>query len=314
MEHGIVHVPNLPPHPCVDFTFSGHDPLCPQDAAADAVTVLRHPLARIVSSFEDSLHHEGMDQEIFRLLETTPITNESMHVENIIANIPQNLRSEVPETHIRSALRYFSHPSMTSCQTKMLTGHQCYKDVTVTEQMLSSAINSLERMQFVGVFEDWNSTIDCFHRMRRSLYNSDVDHPVSLDYLHTREGRYGPKEFKLEELVLREIGYNDAFDLQLYEVARSLYASVCLSGNPITPPRKPASDGSILDTIGREAAAAATDNRNVQADQRNKDAVKDQQQQQQHRDNQKFKHDQAAQKHKRKHDIILYDSTKKSNP
>jgi hypothetical protein len=224
IQHQRVAIPGLP-STCTTFTSYGHDPLCGSiDALEDVVTVLRSPVHRIVSSFEDSMHHEGMDDGTWERLNSQPIANESALLERVLARHP---RADVHR--VTSALRYFSHPNMRGCQAKMLLGEQCSAPLVVSAKELATALATLRRLQFVGIFEDWNGTVDCFFRNRRRLYNDNNKlHPVNMDYMLTRPGHYSASEEGLAEIVLEELGYVDNWDTQLYEEGRRIYKQMCL--------------------------------------------------------------------------------------
>jgi len=63
-------------------------------------------------------------------------------------------------------VEYAFFPAMKSCQTKMLLGFWCARDVEVTSAMVQEAKRRLlEEVVFFGLTEEWEATTQLFHKM-----------------------------------------------------------------------------------------------------------------------------------------------------
>eukprot|EP00045_Choanoeca_perplexa_P013816 m.158373 g.158373 ORF g.158373 m.158373 type:complete len:300 (-) comp16467_c0_seq13:115-1014(-) len=76
--------------------------------------------------------------------------------------------SETRKESLRNVetIHEFVHfPGIAGCQVKMLTGSKCAEDSTVDEACINRAIANLKRAAFVGITDEWDSSICLFHAM-----------------------------------------------------------------------------------------------------------------------------------------------------
>ena len=106
------------------------------------VTVLRNPRSRTISSFCDHMHMDGMKK------------TEGLRVKAKI--------QEISDSQSATMCKDASHPNTRGCYTKMLTGHGCFENVTLTSVLLKQAIKNLSLFSFVGILEDYEKSVDLF--------------------------------------------------------------------------------------------------------------------------------------------------------
>eukprot|EP00049_Salpingoeca_infusionum_P001180 m.45868 g.45868 ORF g.45868 m.45868 type:complete len:311 (+) comp10902_c0_seq1:173-1105(+) len=117
----------------------GHTPLKLGEISSgiQMVAMFRDPRARIWSAYNYGMHQVGMTGDDRRKMYQTVKT-------------PQD---------------YAAFPGIAGCQTKMLLGIKCNKNVPVTDDMVERAIGRLKQFAFVGLTDEWNDSVCLFYRM-----------------------------------------------------------------------------------------------------------------------------------------------------
>lgn len=111
------------------------------------VGIFREPKHRILSSFLDSIHFEGLPRKL----------------SNKLKNSFQ--AATTPQECVINFNIYLSLPCNYGCYTKMLNGLGCHADVELTEAMLKHALFVVNQFFFVGVFEKYEESIRLFLEM-----------------------------------------------------------------------------------------------------------------------------------------------------
>ena len=142
----------VPRSSCFSPMSQGHRPLLPTPShGAETPTpldlsrvamMLRDPKQRILSAFMDGKHAEGMPDS---KQNAAPWRNASL---SIFAKI----------------LAYSQHPDIIGCQVKMLNGLDCAAPVEVNQSLLDTAKKRLRKLFFVGIFDDYSTSLERFHR------------------------------------------------------------------------------------------------------------------------------------------------------
>lgn len=114
------------------------------------VTILRHPLSRIISAFCDNMHAEGQTKEIMR--EYTDLMV-GKHRGNHVRN---------PEDLYENFEKYVYFRANNGCYIKMLNGHDCHEDISVTPSMAANAVKYLSEFLFVGIYEEYDLSVELF--------------------------------------------------------------------------------------------------------------------------------------------------------
>jgi hypothetical protein len=189
-----VTVKNFPVHTC---WFQDHAPIHKKTTNfSDYVGIFREPNSRIISSFLDFKHHEGMSQSVFNAG-----MNHTKH-----ANLTEIFR------------HYIRMRGMRGCQVKMLTGYQCSADINITQEMMDRALLVVRSMKFVCLTNRYADCVVAFHHIMGNLTHP---HPIE-----THPYRVGQTHLHMNSLmsVLQEEGYRDEYDeLLIVEVSRIFY-------------------------------------------------------------------------------------------
>eukprot|EP00730_Choanoeca_flexa_P018320 TRINITY_DN88_c0_g1_i1.p1 TRINITY_DN88_c0_g1~~TRINITY_DN88_c0_g1_i1.p1 ORF type:complete len:228 (+),score=46.89 TRINITY_DN88_c0_g1_i1:11-694(+) len=101
------------------------------------VTMIRDPRTRLWSAYNVGMHSVGMSSALRK----------------------QMLAS------VKTARQYAQWPGIASCQTKMILGHNCAAKFTITEDLFQTAVARLRTFAFVGLTDDWDTSICLFHAM-----------------------------------------------------------------------------------------------------------------------------------------------------
>lgn len=123
-----------------------------------------------------------------------------------------------PKSRVISA-HYHDHPdaNMTDyvgCQTRMLIGKACYAKYTPTQEDVQKAIKVLrEDMRFVGITDDWSSSILLFHAMFGTT-------PALAEFGNMRNGKYDLQEFMKADEELAN--WHDPYDGPVFAAAQEL--------------------------------------------------------------------------------------------
>ena len=166
------------------------------------VTILRHPLDRIISAF---LFHKGG---------------------HIPAGIPDRFAREAG---LQKYVRESEHPIITyanidgiaSCQTKMLLGHFCGSNVTMDKYTDIDEARRVVRedLVFVGITHEPNATVELFYSMfgRRHM-------PGRWTITSTRNNtKHNPGSHDALACELLIGGWNDTADMAVYMEVSKLF-------------------------------------------------------------------------------------------
>ncbi|RYH29127.1 hypothetical protein EON65_09580 [archaeon] len=170
------------------------------------VGFFRDPKKRIVSSFLDSRHHEGMPAEDYA------------NMLSAMNNVSRMHKSDA-EVTVELASIYVHQPDMLGCQVKMLIGHECsaplFNNKPFDTTALSLAIERLRRFNFVGITDYFELSVQLFHRMAGHLTV-----PSPIEFYVARATKEDDKA-----LLLQNLSYHDPYDSALYEEALRIFKS-----------------------------------------------------------------------------------------
>ena len=176
-----------------------------------AVTIMRQPVSRLISSFFDGGGHwEGFGTDAMsKLLQQWATYSEE--------------KEQLQQTTIRKALDYIYHPRMTGCVTKMLLGYQCYSDYlskqsSFNETALHEAKQRLRQFFFVGIVEQYEESIRLFHIAANV---STQPHWTEL-----RKQRVTKVDAEIRSIIMKNVtqSFVDPYDDELYALATTLYS------------------------------------------------------------------------------------------
>jgi hypothetical protein len=121
-------------------------------------------------------------------------------------------------------LAYAKHPSMRSCQTKMLLGHMCVDNVTITAEMTQQAITRLrEEFAFVGDTDMWEESLHLLFPHGVPDFALGNTRPGQAKFTqNAKELRFFQQEAEQYLEALREIDWHDTPDEELYAEVKKL--------------------------------------------------------------------------------------------
>lgn len=196
-----------------DGGYGWHDPFVPELTNGSTVALFRKPRNRLVSAFlfgsgmmipPGHLHspNETMQAEIFKYISNTTYP-------------------------IMTYARYLGIPS---CQTKMVLGHNCGTEVTITGELLAEAKRRVEHdFAFVGLTEESAASADLFYAM----YGAGKPEPKVQP--HTKMYRENTNHSKMTRTrlleVLREQNWSDPPEQALYQHVRRIFYERCAKYN-----------------------------------------------------------------------------------
>ena len=176
-----------------------------------AITIMRQPGKRLISSFFDGGGHWngfGTEEQI-KLLQQW-------------ATYPQEEPEQIKQTTIRKALEYIYHPHMIGCVTKMLLGYQCYSDYLSKQSSfnvtaLHVAKQRLRQFFFVGIFEHYEESIRLFHLLANK---STQPHWTEL-----KKQRLTVIDPEIRAILLANVttSFVDPYDDELYAQAKEWF-------------------------------------------------------------------------------------------
>lgn len=196
-----------------DGGFGWHDPFIPELTNGSTVALFRKPRNRIVSAFlfgtgmmipPGHLHspNETMQQEIFRYISNTtyPI------------------------------MTYANFLGIRSCQTKMVLGHNCGTEFTITDALLAEAKRRVEHdLAFVGLTEEAAASAKLFYAMYGAGRSEPKVQPYTKMY---RENLNHSKLIRTQLLdVLKAQNWSDPPDQALYQHVRRIFYERCAKYN-----------------------------------------------------------------------------------
>lgn len=266
MEHARVSTHTLLQFGCATMKPEGsldgnrhHNPINTEDIEKDRiknfVTVLRNPTSRIVSSFCDNMHIEGLDASVKEELRLKMDFDYHFGPHNKIRNDGWVGRWGNNESKcVRNFLIYAKFPPCHGCYTKMLNGFDCSANVTVTQSMVDRAVALLRQFLFVGIMEEYELSVKVF--LNKALHSDAVDpatrldssrsdaipeslsqlekkvyarssakvkpHPIELSHFRAGSHLCAPALKRLAQE--NKLDYNDPYDNVLYEEALKLFS------------------------------------------------------------------------------------------
>ena len=200
---------------CFSPMSHGHRPMLPESAGkptpldlSRVAMMLRDPRQRILSAFFDGMHAEGMSDS---KQNAAPWRNASLPITSKI-------------------LAYSQHPDIIGCQVKMLNGLECAAPVEVNQSLLDTAKKRLRKLFFVGIFEEYSTSLERFHR---DMGHGTKPHAIEMvpsrsfrSRLPLNPSRWSESDFELNstysELSKVLVDYVDPWDSVLYREAVAL--------------------------------------------------------------------------------------------
>jgi len=210
------------------LTVDPHKPGPPINKPMLALCMLRDPKSRVVSSFLDSQHHEGMNESVFQ-------------------DMKRHWSEDAQEdaaTRFSSATAYANHPHMIGCYVKMLNGYPCSADVLfpldrsavlnatlctkkectlkydskwpLNQTAIDVARRRLSQFRFVGIFEQFNLSVHLLHRV---MGTNTTPSAVELFPQRTTENHTLARVFR------DRVPYFDPYDSIVYAEAKKMFAA-----------------------------------------------------------------------------------------
>lgn len=142
---------------------SGHGPLDLTRSNTWVIIVMREPRLRLLSSYDDHVHHEG-------LLGSMPESKEWMRKREMVLEACRSIDKKHSQecAQVKNSNAYFTMDSFKHCYTKMFNGVWCSAPYNVTTAMRDLALARMSEFYFIGLLEDWNNSITLFNLMRGS--------------------------------------------------------------------------------------------------------------------------------------------------
>jgi hypothetical protein len=184
----------------------GHAPLPLKTPNYNVVMIFREPKSRIISSFTNYAHTEGMSKDYEKDLRLRMLKLSR----RMCGRPPGGVKTECV---FNARLFVYANDNATKgCVVKTLNGYWCMdNNVTVTQQMVDIAIKRIRTFYFVGIFEEWDIMLSKFY-MKRNIPTPEINR------VHIRKTQY---KFNITSLMN---DYTDPFDSSVYIEARSLAA------------------------------------------------------------------------------------------
>ncbi len=203
------------------------------------VGVIREPKSRIISSFLDGMHHEGMtnDHDFKVLRKKWEVTSSDP------AREEQRL--------VGFAQDYANHPNMVGCQVKMLNGYECYspslfpfadssavnlsepvdrqslripvfnRTAPLNQTAIDIALSRLRQFRFVGLFDQFNASVHLLHRVMSSGGSGGSGSGTSPSPVELYQKRNSSK--LLTALLSAKVTVFDPYDSVVYAEAQRLF-------------------------------------------------------------------------------------------
>jgi len=175
------------------------------------VSIFRDPRSRIISAFDDYMHHEGMSKETFKYMQSF------MNFEEL--NCIENYKI------------YSSFPANYGCYTKMINGYKCHQEINITTNMIKFAKNTLENFLFVGIMEEYKLSVRLFlkliNKKRNFISTLSVKyppHPVEISYTRKNQN-YCTKVITQAYKDNKLPPYYDPYDSIIYHKALKIFES-----------------------------------------------------------------------------------------
>jgi hypothetical protein len=198
-----------------------------------AVGMFRDPRSRLISSFLDGAHHEGMNEHVFRAMRRS--------WDRRTSELHNRIEEKLIQDKIYQLNEYANHPHMIGCYTKMLNGFMCSSPTLFDQQLrmnvtqclrtanctipqynhslplnhtaVNVALRRLRQFRFVGIFERFNVSV---HLLHRTMATGLTPSPVEL-YPQRTTNR------SLAKVLKREIRLYDPYDTIIYDEAKKIF-------------------------------------------------------------------------------------------
>lgn len=190
-------------------------------------------LHRLISSFNDGLHDEGL-----------PI-GEREKIKAQFLNYPPDISTRSNQMKlacIHNFNLWGSYRANKGCYVKMLNGYKCHYNISITPTMIARASSYLKKFLFVGIFEDYEATVKAFLKFTNRNWGL-IHLPLNRreDMSTTRAPELGPFAVELEKFrsdqspcrdhlkEARDLGllvYTDPYDTDIYQLAQTLWEAI----------------------------------------------------------------------------------------
>jgi hypothetical protein len=188
------------------------------------IIILRDPKSRIISSFLDNHHREGMTNSYFEELKTKmtaglePVT-EDEETEDY-GNM--GMSKKAVKRMVLSAKVYSNDSAFLGCQGKMILGYQCSDSSFIlprsplNQSFISEVKQRLSKFYFIGFFEEYEKSIRLFHAM-----NNVSTLPSDVELVKTRTTNN--RRAKVLSKALSNY-YDDPYDSEIYQEGQRLFS------------------------------------------------------------------------------------------
>jgi hypothetical protein len=137
-----------------------------------------------------------------------------------------------------------SYAANKGCYVKMLNGHQCHENVTITPTMVVRATSHLKKFLFVGIFEEYTKSVEVFLKFTKTSWDRHPIHvPINRreDISMKRPPELKPfpvelEPFRIDSSACREhlrqarteglLPYQDPYDEEVYKLAQTMWAEI----------------------------------------------------------------------------------------
>lgn len=182
-----------------------HGPLPLNSPNNKVVMIFREPKSRIISSFTNFAHTEGMNKQYEKDLRSRMLKVSRSLCGRQIGGVKTEC------TYNARLYTYASDQATKGCVVKTLNGIWCMNnEVILNTAMVELAIQRIKQFYFVGIFEDWDNMLTKFY-IKRSIPLSETT--SVLDRAHVRKTEY---KFNVTSLM---DNYTDPFDGAVYKEA-----------------------------------------------------------------------------------------------
>lgn len=172
------------------------------------IALFREPKSRILSSFLDARHHEGMSEVDFKALQ------------NKIDEILEEGENGELEKLLKQLLVYASHPHMMGCQVKMVMGYECSAPLKLSypqnQSFVDQAVDRMNRFFFVGLTDYYNVSVDLFHKVSHHGLHASI-----VEKMPVRTSR----SQKEEESLYKMFHWHDPVDDHFYQKVKERFIS-----------------------------------------------------------------------------------------
>ena len=156
--------------------------MTPGDEPKIVISIFRRPKDRLVSSFLDHWHHEGMPRDTWLVLKNSL---NKLLFGNYTRALESGNRKTQAEIRVAMAKEYMLHDYMLGCYTKMLNGYDCVsgflrRNDPFNNEALNIALERIQKFYFVGIFEEYNKSISTLHILANN--GRSKPHTVSCKY------------------------------------------------------------------------------------------------------------------------------------